>query len=43
MLEPPSFPFTVGKSWPSAQGMVLVALTAEYEEYLKVGPFDVNY
>ena len=29
--------------WPSAQGMVLVASTAEYQECLKVGTFDVNY
>ena len=40
---PPTFPFTVCKPWPSARGMVLVALTAEYQECLKVGPFDVNY
>ena len=36
---PPTFPFT----WLSAQGMVLVALTAEYQECLKVVPFDVHY
>ena len=29
---PPTFPFTVCKPWPSARGMVLVALTAEYQE-----------
>ena len=40
---PPIFPFTVCKPWPSARGMVLVALTAEYQECLKVGPFDVHY
>ena len=40
---PPTFPFTVCKPWPSARGMVLVALTAEYQECLKVCPFDVNY
>ena len=40
---PPTFPFTVCKPWPSARGMVLVALTAEYQECLKVGPSDVNY
>ena len=40
---PPTFPFTVCKPWPSARGMVLVALTAEYHECLKVGRFDVNY
>ena len=40
---PPTFPFTVCEPWPSARGMVLVALTAEYQECLKVGPFDVNY
>ena len=33
---PPTFPFTVCKPWPSARGMVLVALTAEYQECLKV-------
>ena len=38
---PPTFPFTVCKPWPSARGMVLVALTAEYQECLKAGPFDV--
>ena len=40
---PPTFPFTVCKPWPSARGMVLVALTAEYQECLKAGPFDVHY
>ena len=40
---PPPFPSTVCKPWPSARGMVLVALTAEYQEYLKAGPFDVHY
>ena len=40
---PPTFPFTVCKPWPSTQGMVLVALTAEYQECLKAGPFDVHY
>ena len=40
---PPTFPFTVCKPWPSARGMVLLALTAEYQECLKVGPFDVHY
>ena len=40
---PPTFPFTVCKPWPSAWGMVLVALTAEYQECLKAGPFDVHY
>ena len=40
---PPTFPFTVCKPWPSARGMVLVALTAKYQECLKVGLFDVNY
>ena len=40
---PPTFPFTVWKPWPSARGMVLVALTAEYQECLKAGPFDVHY
>ena len=35
---PPTFPFTVCKPWPSARGMVLVALTAEYQECLKGGP-----
>ena len=33
---PPTFPFTVCKPSPSARGMVLVALTAEYQECLKV-------
>ena len=27
----------------SVRGMVLVALTAEYQECLKVGPFDMRY
>ena len=27
---PPTFPFTVCKPWPSARGMVLVALTAKH-------------
>ena len=40
---PPTFPFTVCTPWPSARGMVLVALTAEYQECLKAGPFDVHY
>ena len=40
---PPNFPFTVCKPWLSARGMVLVALTAEYQECLKAGPFDVRY
>ena len=40
---PPTFPFTVCKPWPSARGMVLVALTAEYQECLKAGPFHVHY
>ena len=40
---PPTFPFTVCKPWPSARGMVLVALTAEYQECLKAGPFNVHY
>ena len=40
---PPTFLFTVCKPWPSARGMVLVALTAEYQECLKVALFDVNY
>ena len=40
---PSTFPFTVCKPWPSARWMVLVALTAEYHECLKVGPYDVNY
>ena len=40
---PPTFPFTVCKPWLSARGMVLVALTAEYQECLKAGPFDVHY
>ena len=40
---PPTFPFTVCKPWPSVRGMVLVTLTAEYQECLKVGPFDVRY
>ena len=40
---PPTFPFTVCKPWPSARGMVLAALTAEYQECLKAGPFDVHY
>ena len=40
---PPTFPFTVCKLRPSARGMVLVALTAEYQECLKAGPFDVHY
>ena len=35
---PPTFPFTVYKPWPSAQGMVLAALTAEYE-VLESWPF----
>ena len=39
---PPTFPFTVCKQWPSARGMVLVALTAEYQECLKADPFDVH-
>ena len=39
----PTFPFTVCKLWPSARGMVSVALTAEYQECLKAGPFDVHY
>ena len=39
---PPTFPFTVCKPWPSARGMNLVALTAEYQECLKAGPFDVH-
>ena len=34
---PPTFPFTVCEPWPSARGMVLVALTAEYQECLKAG------
>ena len=38
-----SIPFTACKPWPSAQAMVLVALTAEYQECLKTGPFDVHY
>ena len=38
-----TFPFTVCKPWLSARGMVLVALTAEYEECLKAVPFDVHY
>ena len=37
---PPTFPFTVCKPWPSTRGMVLVALTAEYQKCLKIGPFD---
>ena len=37
------FPFTVCKPWLSARGMVLVALTVEYQECLKAGPFDVHY
>ena len=41
--KPPTFAFTVCKPWPSARGMVLVALTAEYQECLKAGPFDVHY
>ena len=40
---PPTFPFTVCKPWLSARGMVLVALTAEYQECLKAGPCDVHY
>ena len=40
---PPTFSFTVCKPWPSARGMVLVALTAEYQECLKAGPFGVHY
>ena len=40
---PPTFPFAVCKPWPTAREMVLVALTSEYQECLKVGPFDVNY
>ena len=36
---PPSFLFTVCKPWPSAREMVLVALTAEYQECLKSWPF----
>ena len=40
---PPTFPFTLCKPWPSAQGTVLVALTAEYQECLKAGLFDVHY
>ncbi len=40
---PPTFPFTVCKPRPSARGMVLVALTAEYQECLKAGLFDVHY
>ena len=40
---PPTFPFTVCKPWPSARGMVLVALTAEHQECLKAGPFHVHY
>ena len=40
---PPTFPFTVCKPRPSARGMVLVALTAEYQECLKAGPFDACY
>ena len=39
----PTFPFTVCKPWASARGMVLVALTVEYQECLKDGPFDVHY
>ena len=39
----PTFPFAVCKPWPSVRGMVLVALTAEYQECLKAGPFDVHY
>ena len=35
----PTFPFTVCKPRPFARGMVLVALTVEYQECLKVGPF----
>ena len=40
---PPTFPFTICKPWSSARGMVLVALTAEYQECLKAGPFDVHH
>ena len=40
---PPTFPFTVCKPWLSARGMVLVALTAKYQECLKAGPFDVHF
>ena len=40
---PPTFPFTACKPWSSAWGMVLVALTAEYQECLKAGPFNVHY
>ena len=40
---PPTFPFTVCKPWPSAREMVLLALTAEYQECLKASPFDVHY
>ena len=40
---PPTFPFTVCRPWPSARGMVLVALTVEYQECLKACPFDVHY
>ena len=40
---PPTFPVTVCKPWHSARGMVLDALTAQYQECLKVVPFDVNY
>ena len=39
---PPTFPFTVCKPWPSARGMVLVALTAEYQECLKAGTVTVQ-
>ena len=40
---PPTFPFKVCKPWPSARGIVLAALTAEYQECLKAGLFDVHY
>ena len=37
---PPTLPFTVCKPWPSARGMVLVALTVEYiSRVLESWPF----